>query len=52
MPRKGDFLLDCGCACGPVSWAQEVIIIVHSTGFTGGASSAFDLKLSLSLRCI
>lgn len=41
------------CACGPMSWAQEVIIIfVHSTGFTGVASSAFDLKLSTSIKCI
>lgn len=46
------FLLDCGCARGPMSWAQEVIIFVQSTGFTGVASSAFDLKLSASLRCI
>lgn len=51
MPIEGDFLPDCGCACGPMSWAQEVIVFVHSTGFTGVASSAVDLKLSVSLRC-
>lgn len=41
------------CTCGPMSWAQEVIItFVHNTGFTGVASSAFDLKLSTSIRCM
>lgn len=50
VPRKGDFFAGL-CACGPMSWAQEVIIFVHSTDFTGVASSAFDLKLSAPVRC-